>query len=66
MGKCVVCGQGGWAGAKFGTHKICLKCYREGYHFGKEIDHFPRASEIEILTPKGELLMHKGVHLKRI
>ena len=66
MATCVICNQGGWTGAKYATHKICLKCYRKGYRFGKEIDHFPRASQIEVLKPDGELLMLKSVHLRRL
>jgi len=31
---CVVCGtKGTWAGEKLGSHKICIYCRRQGYHF---------------------------------
>jgi len=54
---CVVCGEGGWAGSKLGSHKICISCYRKGYRFGKVVKgRFSSLGWASVLKPNGSLL----------
>jgi len=57
MNACVVCGvKGAWAGAKQGSHKICLVCHRRGYKFGKEKPLSAKYNVCEVISPSGRVV----------